>query len=131
VTRRGTSTSGSRILTSGIPQRLTSHAAADIQPSWSPDGKRLVFVSLRKDVKGDIYLWERGKQTPLTDRRTATAYPVFSPDGRSIYLAAGPEGLSRIERLDLGFAQAHGAVGVGRHTPGHLPRRQVARVHPV
>lgn len=88
-------------LTSGIPQRLTSHVATDTQPAWSPDGKRVVFVSMRKDVKGDLYLWSDGKLTELTDRTTADTYPVFAPDGKSVYWAAGPQGLSRVERLDL------------------------------
>jgi dipeptidyl aminopeptidase/acylaminoacyl peptidase len=34
-------------LTTGIPRRLTSHVAIDTQPAWSPDGKRVVFVSMR------------------------------------------------------------------------------------
>ena len=89
-------------LSTGVPERLTSHVATDTQPAWSPDGEQVVFVSMRRDVKGDLYIWRGGELTQLTDRDTADSYPCFSPDGKSIYFAAGPEGMSRIERLDLG-----------------------------
>ena len=88
-------------LTTGIPKRVTTHVATDTQPAWSPDGKSLVFVSMRHDVKGDIFLWRKGKLRRLTDRLTADAYPVFSPDGKAIYYASGPEHRSRIVRLDI------------------------------
>ncbi len=112
-------------LTTGVPRRVTTHVATDTQPAWSPDGKSLVFVSMRHDVKGDLYLWRKDKLRRLTDRLTAEAYPVFSPDGKAIYYASGPEHRSRIVRLDLaggdprpvsGWSATHPAVSPdGRH----------------
>src|SRR5262245_5072815 len=36
--------------------RLTTDPAEDIQPSLSPDGKRIVFVSARANPAGSIYV---------------------------------------------------------------------------
>jgi dipeptidyl aminopeptidase/acylaminoacyl peptidase len=40
---------------SGAPRRLTDHAAADTRPRWSPDGRRIAFVSAR-DGASQIYV---------------------------------------------------------------------------
>ena len=92
-------------LTTGVPERIAAHEAEETQPAWDPAGKRIVFVSMRADAKGDLFLWDDGALTRLTDQRTEDAYPTFAPDGDSIYFAGGPEGLSRIERLDLDSKQ--------------------------
>ena len=88
-------------LTTGLPRRLTRHVSEDTQPAWAPDGERVVFVSMRHDAKGDLYLWDDGDLKRLTDSKTADAYPVFAPDGRSVYFASGPFGRPRVERLWL------------------------------
>ncbi len=89
-------------LTTGIPEQLTEHVAVDTQPTFSPDGESIAFISMRDDVKGDLYLMEIGDDPiALTDRQTADAYPVFHPDGESIILASGPEGKTRIVQLFL------------------------------
>ena len=108
-------------LTTGSPRRITSHVATDTQPAWSPDGRSLVFVSMRHDVKGDIYLWRKGKLTRLTDRLTADAYPVFAPDGKAIYFASGPESRSRIVRLDLSGKETRPVSGWGATHPAVSP----------
>ena len=93
-------------LTNGVPLRVTHHVAGDTQPAWSPDGKALVFVSMRHDVKGDLYLWRAGEALKrLTKRETAEGHPAFAPDREALYLAAGPEGRTRIERLALASGQ--------------------------
>jgi len=84
---------------------MTEDVATDTQPCWAPGSTpkrtRFAFVSMRQDVKGDIYLYDDGKLTALTDRASGDAFPVFSPDGGALYFASGPEGQSRIERVDL------------------------------
>ena len=108
-------------LTTGFPRRVTSHVATDTQPAWSPDGRSLVFVSMRHDVKGDIYLWREGKLTRLTDRLTADTYPVFAPDGKVIYFASGPEGRSRIVRMSVSGGEASPVTGWGATHPAVSP----------
>lgn len=58
------------------------------QPSFSPDGKTIVYVKYSSDAKS-CGIWtmdtEGGKQTQLTDAKKGFAYhPRFSPDGRHI-----------------------------------------------
>ncbi|RJO67669.1 MAG: hypothetical protein C4523_08605, partial [Myxococcales bacterium] len=90
-------------LATGIPQRLTTHAAADTMPVFSPDGETIAFVSGRDDVTGDVFLMDSDGDDVevLTDRSTADAFPVFAPDGKSLFVASGPEGHPRIVRLWL------------------------------
>jgi len=42
-------------LARGIASRVTSGKAADFSPVWMPDGRTIVFSSLRSGVNGDIY----------------------------------------------------------------------------
>lgn len=73
--------------------RLTNSAANEGQIAWSPDSKRLAYVSDREGP-GHLYLYDFAKETetalttgPLQDSR-----PVWSPDGKSIaYFRDGRE----------------------------------------
>ena len=38
--------------------RLTYHTSDDTMPSFSPDGKKVVFVSFRSDSSGDIFIFD-------------------------------------------------------------------------
>ncbi len=83
-----------------IPDRqLTSATAADTMPSWSPDGKSIVYVSNSEDTRGDIWILNLKGTKPikLTDRRTADSGPRWSPDGRTLVFASQSPG--RPERL--------------------------------
>jgi Tol biopolymer transport system component len=65
---------------------LTRHPAADRDPVWSPDGRRLAFVSDRGG-QAQLYLLGDGISSreiaPLVPSRIAPGYrPVWSPDGR-------------------------------------------------
>jgi CHAT domain-containing protein len=109
-------------LSTGVPRRLTDHVAVDTQPCWSPDERRIAFVSMRNDVKGDLFLLEGDTLSSLTDRTTADAYPAFSSDGGALYFASGPEGQSRIERLSLGKGRERSPVtGWGATHPAPSP----------
>ena len=54
-------------------------------PSWSPDGRRLVFTGLEGGVS-DLYVIDRDGRNleRLTDDRFAQRDPVWSPDGSRI-----------------------------------------------
>ena len=65
--------------------QLTSDPAADMMPTFSPDGKRIAFCSERAG-NWDIYLMETrgGKAVKLTNSPAQEIHPSFSPDGRKL-----------------------------------------------
>ncbi|HLJ67296.1 MAG TPA: S9 family peptidase [Chloroflexota bacterium] len=62
---------------------------SDSTPRWSPDGRRLAFLS-RRGEKQQVYLMTAGggEAVPLTDLPLGAGTPVWSPDGRWIAFAA-------------------------------------------
>ena len=65
--------------------RLTTHLGDDSYPDWSPDGKRLAFVSSR-DGNSDIFTMtvNRKQLTNLTKNGLSEYQPTWSPDGEKI-----------------------------------------------
>jgi dipeptidyl aminopeptidase/acylaminoacyl peptidase len=67
------------------PRQLTSGDGRDGSPRWSPDGRRLAFVSKRGDDKAaQLYVLPYegpGELRRLTSLREDVAEPVWSPDG--------------------------------------------------
>ena len=65
--------------------RLTVHPKDDYNPTWSPDGRRIAFVSNRNAGKSQIWAVGLDGKNPvkLTDG-TRDDYPDWSPDGKKI-----------------------------------------------
>jgi TolB protein len=111
-------------LDGGVPTRLTDNDGYDAEAAVSPDGRRIVFTSLRgHDL--DLYVMnaDGSNVTRLTDRYGYDGGAFFSWDGRYIvYRAAYPEtaaereeyatllrqGLVRPRRLELYVMRADG-----------------------
>lgn len=80
--------------TSASLTTLWKDRATDQQPSWSPDGRWLLFSSNRSGIS-NIYAWDtRSQQTKqVTNVRTGAFMPEVSPDGRRLvyvgYTSAG------------------------------------------
>ncbi|MBI3788849.1 MAG: PD40 domain-containing protein, partial [Ignavibacteriales bacterium] len=55
-------------------------------PSWSPDGKKIVFTSIDKSGNNDLYILELGSRslTRLTNDFYDDRDPAWSPDGKVI-----------------------------------------------
>ena len=73
--------------------RLTDNPAVDSWPSWSPDGRRITFISSRDDPDPndddrivDIYVMnaDGSGQTRLTNSSAWHSLPRWSPDGHRI-----------------------------------------------
>jgi dipeptidyl aminopeptidase/acylaminoacyl peptidase len=70
----------------GEPRRLTAGPAADMNPRWAPDGKKIAFVSTRSGVP---QVWTidlaGGEAIQLTTLSAGASGVIWSPDGK--YLA--------------------------------------------
>jgi len=77
---------------------LTNDAAADLDPTWSPDGNRIAFRSQR-DGNDEIYVMnaDGSCQTNLTDDPENELSPAWSPDGKRIAFARFFDGNPRAD----------------------------------
>ena len=83
----------------GTISRLTTDAAADIAPVWSPDGAQIVFSSRRQDAWG-LFLKAAdgtGEAEPLLILEEAQELLAYgwSPDGRSLVFEYAMPGTGR------------------------------------
>ncbi len=75
-------------LPNGQPQRITNDNAFEFEPSFSPDGKQLVYISWNDTAAGAINVvnWQQPRVNTQVITKTKGIYrtPAFSPDGKKI-----------------------------------------------
>jgi WD40 repeat protein len=83
------------------PLQLTDHPRDDSFPSWSPDGRKILFHSDRNG-NYDIFVvnYDGTGLTQLTTNTTADTFPVWSPDGRRIAYQSRRDGNKEIFIMD-------------------------------
>jgi TolB protein len=89
-----------RVGEEGKPQRLTKNWAIDVSPSWSPDGRHIVFVSDRAGGP-DLYILEleSGKERRLTFEGSYNADPEWSRRGDAITYVSRVGGSFQVFRI--------------------------------
>ena len=105
-------------LESGRIRELTRDRYTELQPSFSPDGRTIVFASDRGPGSDPddltyaplgLYTISAAGGEPIPLPRLGEARhvdPQFSPDGRWIYFLADPDGVSDVYRMPAGGGAA-------------------------
>jgi dipeptidyl aminopeptidase/acylaminoacyl peptidase len=95
---------------SGEERQVTDGDWHDEQPAWSPDGRRIAFISDReperhqRQFRTDVWVAPAGggRARKLTRSRGSAAFPQFSPDGRLVAFVGHEQsdaGLARNSQL--------------------------------
>ena len=70
------------------PTNLTHHPAVDVDPAWSPDGRRIAFSSIRTAPGNGFAIWVMNADgtglIKLTDDPIGSEQAAWSPDGKRI-----------------------------------------------
>lgn len=97
----------------GRHQRRLTHDRGDfstpsglffqVEPAWSPDGRRIAFASRRTGTSRIFVMLADGTGTrQLTSGRENDAHPTWSPDGQQVAFVRGDQG-------DLEIVSAYGS----------------------
>jgi TolB protein len=102
-------------------RQLTRGPGGDFQPTWSPDGKQLLFFSSRA---GNSDIWkldlDSGALTQLTRDAATDINPFYSPDGKLIAYQSDRTGRTEIWLMNADGSDDHQLTRVG--VRGHFIR---------
>ena len=87
----------------GPPVKITSWVGYNNQPSFMPDGRSILYTSIR-DKQADIYRYDlRGGATAQITKTPESEYsPTFMPDGDISVVRVEADGTQRLWRVPLG-----------------------------
>jgi Tol biopolymer transport system component len=126
-------------------RQLTNDPFADLQPAWSPDGKRIAFATDR--FSSDMATLSIGAyRIALVDPATGAveavraftggrnSNPQWSPDGSELYFVSDRDGVSNLYRLNLARSEisqmTNLVTGISGITPSS-PAMSVAGKEPL
>lgn len=84
------------------PHTLLVSPEPIMSPAWSPDGKKIAYVSFERK-QSQIYLIEveTGKRTLVTNFPGINGAPVFSPDGKELTVVLSKNGSPKLYQINL------------------------------
>ena len=85
------------------PQNVVRSREPLLSPAWSPDGRRIAYVSFERG-NSTIYIQEigTGAREAVASFRGINGAPSFSPDGRRLALTLSKSGNPEVYVMDLG-----------------------------
>jgi WD40 repeat protein len=87
------------------PVNITNRVGYDNQPAFSPDGKYLLYTSIRDEKQSDIYKYDlkSKKISQFINTPTTSEYsPTFMPDGKNISVVmVEPDSAQRLWKFPL------------------------------
>jgi surface antigen Omp85-like protein/WD40 repeat protein len=108
---------------SGRRRRLTNDRFADLQPTWSPDGRTIAFATDRGTTDFDRLTYGKLQLATIdvaacpAGECAARALPVFhgakhitpqfAPDGRSLFFVSDRDGISNVYRVSIADGAAY------------------------
>lgn len=93
---------------SGTYRNFTNDDLFDGAPTFSPDGKSLVFVTVVGGGHAKLFradLDKQGTRYPVTTGESNESDPIYSPDGKRLYFTSDRDGRDNIYGLDLATGQ--------------------------
>lgn len=84
------------------PQTIVTSAEPLMSPAWSPDGKRLAYVSFERK-RSMVYMQNLvdGKRFRVAAFKGINSAPAWSPDGQKMALTLSKDGNAEIYILDI------------------------------
>jgi len=85
------------------PQTIVTSGEPLMSPAWSPDGKRLAYVSF-ENKRSMIYMQNLndGKRFRVAAFKGINSAPAWSPDGKSLAMTLSKDGNAEIYILNIG-----------------------------
>lgn len=84
------------------PQTIVSSEEPIMSPAWSPDGRKLAYVSF-ENAQPSVWIQEvfTGKRQKMTSFKGINGAPAWSPDGRHLALTLSKDGNPDIFIMDI------------------------------